>query len=224
MIQRIQDTKYSWSQEKTLLYRELLSLALCLFPGLVNQWSLEPVQPQQESPAWYAGKKETTLCKRLSCATAQWCYTTAGRQPSGKAALLWSGPLHTAQIPWDIFGCVCFQQSVFSILTSIETSSSYSQGEIVSASAPAWEWQQSASIGKGKRTLQARGELTYTDRSPCSWSLIGLSSFKWGLQVFTVWLVHKTLSWLVGVDPLWLVSGMLMGTPPPQYSCLSLIG
>ena len=36
--------------------------------------------------------------------------------------------------------------------------------------------------------------------------LIGLSSCKWGLQIFIVWLVQKALFWLVEMESLWLIS------------------
>lgn len=50
------------------------------------------------------------------------------------------------------------------------------------------------------------GELTYIERNPHLWSLIGPPSCKWGLQILTVWLVQKALSRLVWMEVFWLVS------------------
>ena len=49
---------------------------------------------------------------------------------------------------------------------------------------------QSSLLGR-KYTTQDRGELAYMDRISHSWSLIGLSSFKLGCWIITVWLVQK---------------------------------
>lgn len=71
---------------------------------------------------------------------------------------------------------------------------------IFSVSAPAGEMQSSLFGGKEPYTLWVTGELT------CPWSLIGISSRKWGLQILAIWLVQTTLSWLVAIQPPWLVS------------------
>lgn len=65
----------------------------------VNQWSLVPIQCQQESPMWGTGKKET-LFNADSLTVIQLNYEAAGlwggpgdRPPSASTALLWSGLL-----------------------------------------------------------------------------------------------------------------------------------
>ena len=47
---------------------------------------------------------------------------------------------------------------------------------------------------KGKVLSEPLGDLTYTDRSHYRWSLIGLSSNKWGLQILSVWMVQMHCS------------------------------
>ena len=37
----------------------------------------------------------------------------------------------------------------------------------------------------------SQGELAYMDRNPCPWPLTGSSACRWGLQILTVWLVHR---------------------------------
>lgn len=56
----------------------------------------------------------------------------------------------------------------------------------ISVSAPAGEMQSSVSGGKGKCAPWAIGELVYTERNLCPWSLISPSSPKWRLQILTV--------------------------------------
>ena len=55
-------------------------------------------------------------------------------------------------------------------------------------------------VFSGKCTLWAREELDYIDRSPYPWSLVGLSTCKWSLQILTVWLVQTALFWLVRIN------------------------
>lgn len=57
----------------------------------------------------------------------------------------------------------------------------------------------------GKVRSPRQRELANVERSLCPWSLIGPSSCKWGIQILTVWLFQKALSWLVRMAPLWLV-------------------
>ena len=63
--------------------------------------------------------------------------------------------------------------------------------DVFAVSALAGETQPPVFSVKEKCPLQARGELTYADRSPCPWFLIGMSSCEWGLQIFTTWLIQK---------------------------------
>lgn len=58
----------------------------------------------------------------------------------------------------------------------------------VSSSTAAKERQ---SMKRESALSEPERELTYIDRSPCPWSLIGLSSCKWKLQVLAVSLVQK---------------------------------
>ena len=63
---------------------------------------------------------------------------------------------------------------------------------------------QSSIRGKGKYAPRTRGDLVYIDNSYHPWPLIIPSSCKWELQILKVWLVQKTLSWLVRVEMLCL--------------------
>ena len=86
---------------------------------------------------------------------------------------------------------------------------------------PLWWDIFGVSAQPGKRCLQslverknscaprARGELIYINRSPCPWSLINLSSCKWGLQIHILRLVQKALSWLVRMELLWSVKKLM---------------
>lgn len=65
--------------------------------------------------------------------------------------------------------------------------------DLFNVSAPA---RETVFGGKRKCILWAGGWLTCIEVS-VPWSLIGSSSYKWGLQILTVWLVQKALSWLV---------------------------
>ena len=63
---------------------------------------------------------------------------------------------------------------------------------------------------KGKCIHRARRELTYIDRSPHPWFLIGPSSCKWGSQIAEIWSKRHCLDWSKWGHSDWSVK-MLMG-------------
>lgn len=56
--------------------------------------------------------------------------------------------------------------------------------------------QQKVFTSKGKCAHQDSRELIHIDRSLHPRVMSGTFSYKWGLQIFAVWLVLKVLSWL----------------------------
>lgn len=67
-------------------------------------------------------------------------------------------------------------------------------------------------LSQGKCAPPARGKLTYRDLSLHPWSLIALSSWEWGIQIFTVWLIQKAL---FSLELFWLVGENINGS----YGC-----
>lgn len=139
-------------------------------------------------------KKSSTMLW-LNCKTARLWNNIAVRRPWGQAVLgpdaslarQLSSPISCA----DAARCLWWFIFSFSALT--------------------WETQSSVLGGKGMCALQARGELTYIDKSPHPWFLISLSSCNQELQILTVWLVPKALQWFVRKDPLCSVSEDVSG-------------
>lgn len=125
-------------------------------------------QCQRESSGWGVVKQEIMQCK-----TAQFAYSMAVRQPWGQSplwldssALLLASLLHTKLAALLHCASVC----------SGKTSSDFSSArEMVFT----LQW---------KRKVFSQNHKFYIDRSPRLWSLIGLSSCQWGIQVLRVWL------------------------------------
>lgn len=119
--------------------------------------------------------------------TAAWCYSSVTEQHS--TALRW----HWSQAPlWPgISALLCPVQ--------VHSGKMFSVFQCQTATRSLLSWVE-------RGALPALGELTYVDRSTHPWSLIGLSSSTRGLQILTAWLVLKTLSWVIRMEPLWLIS------------------
>ena len=132
-------------------------------------------------------------CKQLNCDSAQLWDNSAVFQLSFEAAQLWVNP----------------QERPLSSQTALP----------LWPILPARETQSEIFHGKGKCTVPASTEQTYTGRNPRPWSLIGSFSCKGRLQILVGWLVQKALSWLVKMKLLWLVSNNNDG-----YSRTALIG
>lgn len=126
--------------------------------------------------------------KLIQCKTAQWRNSTAGEQLNCDP-WLWGSP--KAKQPWDRAPLqLGTSAQLWSALLCFAPrrglqrfSCSYSQETVVIS----FWW---------KRTFPTRTkwQLAYTDRSLHPWSLIGLSSCEWGLQILTVCVVQKELS------------------------------
>lgn len=137
--------------------------------------------------------------KLIQCKRAQWWNSTAGEQLNCDA-WLWGSPrakqswgqapllLGTSAQLWADLLCFVPRRSLQ------QFSCSYSQETV----AISFWWERMFSS-------RTRWQLAYIDRSLHPWFLIGLSSWEWGLQILTVCLVQKELSWLVIIGPLWLL-------------------
>ena len=124
-------------------------------------------------------------CKELNCES---------QSMAVRAAWRWGGP--GMRQPWvrPLSGYTTLLTFCTGLLhTHLQCFSSRKETQ----SAIGWEGKPSS--------LRQRGTGFYRLKS-LPWFLIGPSSCKWELQIFKVWLVQKTLSWLVRMEALWSVS------------------
>lgn len=155
-------------------------------------WSLKTIQRQKEWPNGRA-VKEILLNANSSIVIQHNCETSrAVEQLNSIIGQLWNS---TAE---EQHGCekALFQvdsSALLYLLWSSETSLMF-QPWCFSSS----QKNKVSTIWWKGSVLWATGELTYIERNPHLWSLIGPPSCKWGLQ--------KVLSWLVRMEVFWLVS------------------
>ena len=159
------------------------------------------------APIWGVLKKETLISPNSSIVTHNCENSPAVEQFDSASAQLWSstaveqhgceaalghGGLCSARLLHLCWPVLC--QSLFLLCPPLL------QWDFFSSS---WEKAVSVFGRKGEYTLQAREESAFIARSPNPWSLTGLSSCKWGLQIVTVWLVQQVLSSFVRMESLW---------------------